>query len=219
MSVKIKICGFTEPDSLRAAARLDVDWAGFNFFEKSPRYVTPSAAQNLLLGVGNMIPVALLVDPDNAMLDEIAALGFPILQLHGKETPQRVAEIKARTGLEIWKAVGIRTRVNLDEAREYYAADRMLFDAKPPESAENLGGHGVAFDWTLLKNWTGEGADTMPWMLAGGLRRDNVAQAISISGARAVDVSSGVERIRGLKNADMIADFVEAVRAIAPRTN
>jgi len=212
MSVQIKICGFTEPDSLRAAAALGIDWAGFNFFPKSPRYVSPSAAQSLLLSVGNATPVALLIDPDNAKLDEITALGFPILQLHGQETPERVAEVKHRTGLEIWKALGIKTAVNLEDARQYSSADRLLLDAKPPEDAENSGGHGVPFDWSLLENWSRNQTAPDSWLLAGGLTPENVSKAIAISGAPAVDVSSGVERIRGLKNADLMRKFVKAAR-------
>lgn len=219
MSVKIKICGFTEPDTLRAAGALGVEWAGFNFFEKSPRYVTPSAAENLLLGIGMMTPVALLVDPNDAEIDAISAIGFPVLQLHGNETPERVEAIKARTGLEIWKAIGISSTVNLDEARHYCAADRLLFDAKAPKLAENSGGHGIPFDWNLLKDWANKSPHAQPWLLAGGLTPKNVSDAISISGAQAVDVSSGVERIRGLKSAELIADFVAAVRASALQTD
>lgn len=208
MSVQIKICGFTEPDSLRAAAALGIDWAGFTFVEKSPRFITPNAAANLLLHVGSTIPVALLVDPDDVMVDEIAALGFPVLQLHGSETPARVEEIKSRTGCEIWKAVGVSSAVNLDDACQYSGADRLLLDAKPPKTARITGGHGVAFDWRLLNNWQAP----KPWMLAGGLNPENVAEAIAVTGTRAVDVSSGVERIRGLKSAQLIKKFVEAVR-------
>ena len=212
MHVQIKICGFKEPDSLRAAAALGVDWAGFNFFPKSPRFVPPSGAQNLLLHVGNTVPVALLVDADNAEIDAIAALGFPILQLHGQETPERVAEIKARTGLKIWKAIGIATTQDFETVRTYDMADRLLLDAKAPEQAENSGGHGVPFDWSLLKAFTNDPRGTPPWILAGGLTADNVTEAIAQTGADAVDVSSGVERVRGLKNADLIRAFVASVR-------
>jgi len=216
MSTRIKICGFTDPDTVRAAAALGVDWAGFVFVEKSPRHITQSAAQTLLLGVGAMTPVALLVDPDDALIDDIAALGFPVLQLHGSETPERVEEIKRRTGLEIWKAVAVNTHANLVDACQYYDADRLLFDAKPPETAQISGGHGRAFDWTLIAGWGDAEVDAPPWMLAGGLTPDNVARAISVTGADAVDVSSGVERVRGLKNAGLIADFVKAVRTATP---
>jgi len=212
MQVQIKICGFKEPDSLRAAAALGVDWVGFNFFPKSPRYVTPSAAQNLLLHIGTAVPVALLVDPDDAEIDEIAALGFPVLQLHGQETPSRIAQIKARTGLEIWKAIGVAAAEDLETARTYQAADRLLLDAKASKSAENLGGHGVVFDWSLLKAFMADPRGAPRWILAGGLTPENIAAAIEETGASAVDVSSGVERVRGLKNADLIKQFVEAAQ-------
>ena len=216
MSTRIKICGFTDPDTVRAAAALGVDWAGFVFVEKSPRHITQSAAQTLLLGVGDMTPVALLVDPDDALIDDIANLGFRVLQLHGNESPARVEEIKRRTGLEIWKAIGVSTPDNLVDARQYYDADRLLFDAKPPEASQVSGGHGRAFDWTLIAGWADAEGDVPAWILAGGLTPDNVAGAILVTGADAVDVSSGVERVRGLKNAGLIADFVQAVRLAAP---
>jgi phosphoribosylanthranilate isomerase len=212
MPVQIKICGFKEPDSLRAAAAIGVDWAGFNFFPKSPRYVTPEVAQNLLLHVGDTVPVALLVDPADTEIDTICALGFPVLQLHGQESPSRIAQIKARTGLEIWKAVGIASAEDLETARYYTAADRLLLDAKAPRSALNSGGHGVTFDWSLLAAFTADKRGTPDWILAGGLTPGNVAEAISRTGAPAVDVSSGVERVRGLKNADLIKQFVGAAQ-------
>lgn len=212
MPVQIKICGFKEPDSLRAAAALGVDWAGFNFFPKSPRYVTPEAAQNLLLHVGDTVPVALLVDPSDREIDTICALGFPVLQLHGQESPARIAEIKAHTELEIWKAVGIASAEDLEAARRYDDADKLLLDARPPSSASNSGGHGVAFDWSLLEAFTADKRGTPDWILAGGLTPGNVAEAIARTGAPAVDVSSGVEHVRGLKTADLIKQFVEAAQ-------
>lgn len=209
MSVQVKICGLKEPETLRAAVRAGAGWIGFNFVEKSPRYVTPAAAASLLMGVGAAVPVALLVDPDNAQVDETAALGFPVLQLHGSETPDRVADVKARTGGQVWKALGIGSEDDLAHARSYEGvADRLLLDAKPPGGAEITGGHGEVFDWSLLKGWSSE----TPWMLAGGLTPENVAGAIAATGARAVDVSSGVERVRGLKDAGLIREFIEAAK-------
>ena len=207
MSVLVKICGLKEPETLRAALRAGADWIGFNFVEKSPRYVTPAAAASLLLGIGAAVPVALLVDPDDARIDEVAALGFPVIQLHGDESAQHLAAVKARTGLEVWKAVGVSTEADLERAMLYDGvADRVLLDAKPPKDAEITGGHGATFDWSLLKAWQPQ----TPWMLAGGLTPDNVAEAIAATGARAVDVSSGVERARGLKDAALIKRFIEA---------
>ena len=212
MQVQIKICGFKEPDSLRAAAALGVDWIGFNFFPKSPRFVTPDAAGNLLLHVGRAHPVALMVNPEDAEIETVKALGFPVLQLHGQETPERVAQIKSNTGLEVWKACGIASAADLETARTYKAADRLLLDAKPPPDAHNSGGHGVPFDWSLLDAFTSDPRGTPPWILAGGLTPDNIADAIAKTRAPAVDVSSGVERIRGLKSAAKIKDFIAAVR-------
>lgn len=162
------------------------------------------------MGLGEATPVALLADPDNAAIDEITALGFAIIQLHGAETPDRVREVKRRTGGKVWKALGIAAQADLDDASAYQSiADRLLLDAKPPEGADIAGGHGTAFDWSLLRDWS---SDT-PWMLAGGLTPTNVASAIAATGARAVDVSSGVERARGLKSAQLIRDFIEAAKA------
>ena len=212
MTVQVKICGLSEPETLRAAVAAGADWIGFNFFPKSPRYVTPAAAATLLFGMGTSAPVALLVDPDDKTVSEISALHFPIIQLHGAESPERVAEVKAICGAsEVWKAIGVSGRADLIDAERYTGfADRLLLDAKPPSTAELTGGTGDVFDWSLLKNWTAP----MPWILAGGLTPENVAEAISATGAKAVDVSSGVERARGLKDAQLIEDFIQATKAI-----
>ena len=202
--VKVKICGVKDPDLVRFAAQHGADWIGFTFVEASPRHVTPEAAESLLLQIGEARPVALLVDPDNALLDRIAALGFPVLQLHGAESPERVAEIKVRTGCEIWKAIGVSTRADLDAAAMYEGADRLLLDAKPPKGTAQTGGHGQAFDWSILKDWQAP----KPWLLAGGLTPENVAEAIRQTGAHAVDVSSGVERVRGLKDRALVRAFI-----------
>lgn len=209
MNVQVKICGFTEPDTLRVAAGAGADWIGLNFFPASPRYVTPAAAASLLMHAGEAIPVALMADADDALIDEIAGVGFPVLQLHGAESPERVAEIKARTGLEVWKALGISTSDDIARAETYAgAADRLLLDAKPPKGADLPGGRGEVFDWSLLKAWR----PPLSWLLAGGLTPDNVASAITATGARAVDVASGVEVTRGLKSAQRIRDFISAAK-------
>ena len=206
---QVKICGLTDPDLVRHAAQAGADWIGFVFAQASPRHVTEAAAASLLMQVGHAVPVALLVDPEDAQIDRIAALGFPVLQLHGSESPDRVTEIKRRTGLESWKAVGIAETEDLVRAGSYEAADRLLVDAKPPPGAARTGGHGLAFDWDLLKNWT----SPRPWLLAGGLTPDNVAEAIRLTGAPAVDVSSGVERLRGLKDRTLVKTFLTAAKA------
>ena len=212
MSVQVKICGLSEPETLRAAVRAGADWIGFVFFEKSPRNVTLAAAQTLLMGVGRAVPVALLVDPDDDLVRAVGALGFPILQLHGSETPERVGAIKALSGArEVWKAVGVASAADLQVAESYTGfADRLLLDAKPPSKADVPGGAGEAFDWALLKNWTAP----LPWLLAGGLIPENVQEAIAATGARAVDVSSGVERARGLKDGQKIREFIAAAKDV-----
>jgi phosphoribosylanthranilate isomerase len=161
----------------------------------------------LLLHVGKARPVALLVDPDDAEIAAVAALGFPVLQLHGQESPDRVAAIRAATGCEVWKAFGVETAVNLALTRHYTDADGYLIDARPPKGAP-AGGHGAPFDWSILDGWQPE----KPWLLAGGLTPANVTQAIAQTGAAAVDVSSGVERIRGLKDKGLVSDFLAAAK-------
>lgn len=189
------------------AAREGADWIGF-MFPASPRQVTLAAAETLLLSVGKAVPVAVLLDPPDAEVRAVAALGFPVLQLHGQETPERVAEIKATTGAEVWKVLGVREAGDLERAADYTAADRLLLDAKPPEGADRAGGHGTTFDWSLLRDW----AAPKPWILAGGLTPQNVAAAIGQTAAPAVDVSSGVERVRGLKDRELVRAFIRAAK-------
>ena len=193
---------------MRFADRAGADWIGFVFVEASPRAVTTAAAASLLLQLRTSVPVALLADPDDALIEEVALLGISTLQLHGQETPERVAGIKSKTGLEIWKAIGVSAPDDLTRAGGYTAADRLLVDAKPPEGATRTGGHGAAFDWSILKGWTAP----KPWILAGGLTPDNVAGAIRTTGADAVDVSSGVETVRGVKSPELISAFITAAR-------
>jgi phosphoribosylanthranilate isomerase len=203
----VKICGLKDPDLVAFAAREGADWIGF-MFPASPRQVTLAAAETLLLSVGKAVPVAVLLDAPDAEVRAVAALGFPVLQLHGSETPERVAEIKAMTGAEVWKVLGVRAAGDLDRAADYAPADRLLLDAKPPEGADRAGGHGTVFDWSLLKGW----AAPKPWILAGGLTPENVAAAIGQTAAPAVDVSSGVERIRGLKDRELVRAFLRAAK-------
>ncbi|MBV5262090.1 phosphoribosylanthranilate isomerase [Synechococcus moorigangaii CMS01] len=206
---KVKICGLTDPDMVAFAAREGADWVGF-VFAPSPRRVTLAAAEALRLPAAPARAVALLVDPSDAEASAVAALGFPVLQLHGAETPARVAQIRALTGAEIWKAIGVAEAGDLELAAAYTEADRLLVDARPPDGAGEAGGHGRAFDWSILKGWRAP----KPWLLAGGLTPDNVAEAIRETGAPAVDVSSGVERERGVKDRELVRAFIRAAKGL-----
>jgi phosphoribosylanthranilate isomerase len=213
----IKICGLSSPETLLAAIEAGADMAGFVFFEKSPRHIDLETARTLgLLAQERISKVALIVDADDAALQEIIeALAPDYLQLHGQETPARVAEVKARFGLPVIKAVGVATAGDVEASRAYEgAADVILFDAKPAPNAAVPGGAGVAFDWNLLRGVTAKN-----WMLSGGLNPGNVAEAIRLTGARAVDVSSGVECARGLKSRAKIAEFIVAVRSVSAETH
>lgn len=187
-------------------------YAGFVFFEKSPRHLALAAARALAAEAPlGLAKVALVVNADDAALDALTGtVPLDMLQLHGGETPARVAEIRARYGLPVMKAVGIADAEDLPALADYEAvADQILVDAKPPRTAELPGGNGVSFDWRLIagRSWR------KPWMLAGGLTPDNVAEAIRLTGAPQVDVSSGVESAPGLKDPARIASFVAAAQA------
>lgn len=208
--IKVKICGLRDQAGLDAALTAGAGYVGFVFFGKSPRNVTVPQARDLALCVPiGVAKVALVVDADNDLLDQIvAAVPLDMLQLHGHETPERVAEIRTRYGLPVMKAVGVADAGDLAALDTYAAvADQLLVDAKPPKSADLPGGNGLAFDWRLIagRYWT------VPWMLAGGLTPHNVAEAIKLTGARQVDVSSGVENAPGIKDAGKIAAFTAAV--------
>ena len=209
-SVLVKICGLSEPQTLEATIAAGADLAGFVFFPKSPRHIDLSTARALgEQAAGRVKKVALTVDADDAALDAaIAALAPDLLQLHGHESPARVAAVRARYGLPVLKAIGVATAADVAAARAFEGvADWLLFDAKPAPDASVPGGAGVAFDWDLLRNITAKN-----WMLSGGLDPDNVAEALRRTQAPAVDVSSGVERARGVKEAEKICAFVAAVR-------
>jgi phosphoribosylanthranilate isomerase len=207
----VKICGLVEPGTLDAAVAAGADCVGFVFFARSPRNLSFDQAAALAAHVpGHVRRVGVFVDADDALLDMAVRAGrLDVLQLHGDEPPQRVAGLRARFGLETWKAAAVRTRADIDGAAVYRgAADRLLFDAKAPKGADLPGGNGLRFDWRLL-----EGADVrMPWGLSGGLDAGSVADAISATRAPLVDVSSGVEDAPGVKSADKITAFVKAVR-------
>jgi phosphoribosylanthranilate isomerase len=211
MTLLVKICGLKTPDALDAALDAGADMVGFVFFPPSPRDIGPPAAVDLGRRVKNRArKVALTVDADDALLASIVdSLRPDILQLHGRETPARVRAIKARFGLPVMKAVAVEVRADLAAAADYgAAADRLLFDARAPREATRPGGLGKPFDWHLL-----EGLDLpIPFMLSGGLDPDNVADALRITGAPGVDVSSGVERAPGEKDLGKIRAFVRAAR-------
>ena len=208
----VKICGLTSLADVEAAAVAGANYVGFVFFEKSPRNVSVSQARALAIEVPmGIAKVALVVNATDAELDEItSAVPLDILQLHGKETPERVAEIKKRYGLPVMKAVGVADESDLPALESYSAvADQLLIDAKPPKNADLPGGNGLAFDWRLIA-----GREfSVPWMLAGGLTPENVAEAVRMTGTQQVDVSSGVESAPGVKDAARIRRFIEGARS------
>ncbi|WP_020175098.1 phosphoribosylanthranilate isomerase [Methyloferula stellata] len=213
MSLTIKICGLSTPETLDAALAAGADMVGFVFFEKSPRRISLEAARLLGGRTGTKaLKVALTVDADDATLAAIIAELKPqLLQLHGQETPERVAGIRARFGLPVMKAVGLAQKDDLAAIGPYATvADWLLLDAKPAPDAALPGGNGEAFDWSLLHDLQlGK-----PWLLAGGLRPDNVASAVGISGAPGVDVSSGVESLPGVKDIAKIGSFIANARQV-----
>lgn len=211
MDIRVKICGLKEPTHVAAAVDAGANYVGFVFFPKSPRHLEVSTAAVLAQHVpSGVAKVALTVNATDAELDAITeAVALDMLQLHGAESPERVAAVKARYGLPVMKAVGVATAADL-AALDLYGrvADQLLVDAKPPKGAVLPGGNGLAFDWQLIarKYWP------CPWMLAGGLTPENVAEAVRLTGARQVDVSSGVESAPGIKDSGRIAAFIAAAR-------
>ncbi|CAM8636472.1 TrpF Phosphoribosylanthranilate isomerase [Paracoccaceae bacterium] len=213
--IRVKICGLKTPADVAAVAASGAAYAGLVFFAKSRRNLTIPAARALALAAPvGLAKVALVVDADDAFLDAITeAMPLDMLQLHGHETPDRVAEVRARYGLPVMKAVGVADEGDLAAVFDYsLVADQILVDAKPPKNADLPGGNGLSFDWRLVaqRRWL------RPWMLAGGLRPDNVAEAIRLTNARQVDVSSGVEAAPGVKDAGRISAFVKAAQMDGP---
>lgn len=206
----VKICGIKSAEDAMVAMQAGAHWIGMVFFEKSPRHLTFEQAGTIRNSMKKSPKlVALVVDADDQNLEAITAGIRPdFIQCHGNETPERVAKIKARFNTPIIKAIGVSSPREVQGAEDYDGiADMILFDSAPAPSSLP-GGRGQAFDWGLMKNYQGK----TPWMLAGGLTPDNVAEAIRISGAEAVDVSSGVEDAVGHKNHQAIRDFVSAAR-------
>jgi phosphoribosylanthranilate isomerase len=208
----IKICGLSTPETVGAAIQAGATHIGFVHFAKSPRHVAPDQIRALSAAIPAYVQrVAVVVDPTDEILAELVATGaLSAFQLHGKETPERAAAIRARFGLPVWKAISVKTRADIDAANAYAgAADLLLFDAKTPDGAALPGGMGLRFDWTLLQGTP----IAAPWGLSGGLSIDNVAEAIRITGAPLVDVSSGVESAPGIKSVDKIMAFCKAVQS------
>jgi phosphoribosylanthranilate isomerase len=212
MTLLVKICGLSTPETLDVALEEGADMVGFAFFGPSPRNIAFEAARALGERVqGRAQKVAFSVDADDAFLDSVvAALKPDVLQLHGHESPARVTAVKQRFGLPVMKVIAIETRADLAAISNYATvADRLLFDARPPRDATRPGGLGKPFDWHLLENLD----VPLPFMLSGGLDAGNVAEALHVTRAPGVDVSSGVERAPGTKDPDRIRAFIRAARA------
>jgi phosphoribosylanthranilate isomerase len=217
MSLIVKICGLSTPETLDAALAAGADMVGFVFFPPSPRHVSLETARELGRQVkGRAKKVALSVDADDALLANcIDALQPDLLQLHAKETVARLRDIKQKFGLPVMKAIAVEIRADLATLPGYAeVADRILFDARAPSGATRPGGLGAAFDWHLLERLDLK----LPFMVSGGLNAANVAEAIRLTRAGGVDISSGVERAPGLKDPEMIRAFVRAARAIEELT-
>lgn len=218
MSLDIKICGLKTPETLDAALAGGATHVGFIFFAKSPRNVSPAEAGALRpAATGPAQAVAVTVDADDAFLDAIVAAMSPdMLQLHGKETPHRVAEVKARYGLPVMKAFSVSTAADLEKLSTYRGvADRFLFDAKPPKGSDLPGGNGVSFDWTLLAAVDRD----VDYLLSGGINAANVGEALRQANPPGLDVSSGVESAPGVKDTALIRAFIAAVRSAGQTTN
>lgn len=215
-STDIKICGLKTREAVQRAVDLGATHVGFIFFGKSPRNIEPADAAELAdIARSHAKIVAVTVNADNDDLDEIVALLRPdILQLHGSESPERVLTIKAVYGLPVIKAFSVREAGDLEKIDPYVGvADRFLFDAKPPAGSELPGGNGVSFDWTLMHALDG----TVDYMLSGGLNKDNIGEAIALTNAPGIDVSSGVESAPGVKDIGRMEEFFEAVRRATDR--
>ena len=216
---QVKICGIKDTGMLSHAARAGADWIGIVMVPASPRNILgegPGSSDlyyDLLFAAAeaNVRTVALIADADDRTVQILSGAVMPdAIQLHGHETPEMVAKFRTHfpPSIEMWKALGVSEIADLEAAEAYTAADRLLLDAKPPKGADAAGGHGEPFDWSILQDWRAP----KPWLLAGGLTPENVAGAIAATGAAAVDVSSGVERARGVKDAALIEQFIKAAK-------
>ena len=208
--IRVKICGITNKQDMDAIIKYDAHYAGLMFFEKSPRFVETELARQLSLHAGNKIKkVAVAVNPDTRFLDEIVEnVPLDFIQLHGEETPERVKEIKLKYQLPVIKAIGISEAKDLKLVSIFSeVSDQLLIDAKPPKSSILPGGNGLSFDWNLIKNIEFD----CPWLLAGGLNSKNAANAIDLTGATQLDLSSGVEKSPGVKDENKIASFMSSI--------
>ncbi len=208
MTVRVKICGITSQEGLAAAVTHGASYVGFVHFPASPRHLTPEAASVLRATLPVQIQaVSVVVDASDEMLERVCAHVMPdVLQLHGRETPARMHEIRERFGVPVMKALAISSAEDLAQMAAYAEADLLLFDAKPPAHSPLPGGNATSFDWALLRGIT----PPTPWMLSGGLTPSTIAEAIRISGSSMIDVSSGVETAPGIKDAQKIAAFIHA---------
>lgn len=207
--VAVKICGLSTPETMAASAKAGARYVGLVFFPKSPRFVDTALARQLALSVPQGIcKVGLFVNPTDADLQAVMdQVPLDMVQLHGSENAERIAEVRANFGLPVMKAIGIATADDLEKITEYGAvADQLLVDAKPPPDGDIPGGNGLPFDWRLIENrrWP------VPWMLSGGLTSHNVVEAVRLTGAKQIDLSSGVESARGVKDVGMIHVFMDA---------
>jgi phosphoribosylanthranilate isomerase len=204
---QVKICGLSDAVGFDAAVEAGADWVGFVFFPASPRFVTPETAAALSARVvGGPLRVGLFVEPTLASIAQVLdCVHLDVLQIYG--AAGELAAIRAAFGLPVWRAVGINHAADLPGDSQN--ADRLLLEAKPPAGANRPGGNATTFDWSVIRGWT----SPAPWMLAGGLTPDNVAAAIRQTGAQAVDVSSGVERSKGVKDAALIRAFIAAAKS------
>ena len=213
MTVRVKICGLSTAETDAAAVDAGAAYLGYVFFERSPRNVSFKTARALALDVPDGVAkVALTVDADDAMLEALTGtVPLDMIQLHGSESPARVAEVKALTGLPVMKAVGVAGADDVTRIAEFEGvADQVLVDTKPPKGVDRPGGNATTFDWSLIagRRWS------TPWMLAGGLTTENIAQAVAATGARQVDLSSAVESAPGVKDPDLIRAFMAASQGL-----
>jgi phosphoribosylanthranilate isomerase len=214
MAIDVKICGLTTRASVEAAAQGGARFLGFVFFPTSPRFIAPERVAGLAAALpAGVVRVGLLVDPGDDALAAVGGNAVDMVQLHGAETTERIADIKKRLGLPVINAVAVAGADDLERARAYEdVVDWLLFDARPPKGANRPGGNATTLDWRLLRARTWR----VPWMLAGGLRHDNLRQAVAASGAVAVDVSSGVEDTEGIKSIEKIRALLALAAALDP---
>ena len=208
--IEIKLCGLKEPSHIEAAFNLGIKYLGFVFFEKSPRFLRNDSAKSLIsLTPPGIIKVGLVVNPSDECLNSISGLNLDMIQLHGSESIDRVKEIKSKFNFSLIKAIGIKEKKDLDLVESYSeVADHLLIDAKPSSNTSLPGGNGIKFDWTILekKSWS------FPWFLAGGLNANNITEALRMTKAKKVDLSSGVEDSNGRKSINKITSFVNKIK-------